>query len=217
MSSTATLQFEAPVKAVSAPAEVLATVAHELRQPLSNIEAIAYYLSMVLPPGDVKLQAQITRIRELVEQSSWILSSALRLEGSAPAAPQPVILDELITEAVSFSGAAQANVILSLSGDLPLVQLDPRAGRELVDSLLMLFRTMSAGDGPVTVTTSARPEGGVLMEIHVSGDGSRGVYGAGSELALESARRTVAAHGGTFTVDQGGGPAGGIRGRLMLP
>jgi signal transduction histidine kinase len=217
MSSTATLQFEAPVKAVSAPAEVLATVAHELRQPLSNIEAIAYYLSMVLPPGDVKLQAQITRIRELVEQSSWILSSALRLDGSAAAAPQPVILDELITEAVSFSGAAQGNVILALSGDLPLVQLDPCAGRELVDSLLMLFRTMSAGDGPVTVTTSARPEGGVLMEIHVSGDCSHGVYGAGSELALESARRTAAAHGGTFTVDQGGGPACGIRGRLMLP
>jgi signal transduction histidine kinase len=217
MSSTATLQFEAPVKAVSAPAEALATVAHELRQPLSNIEAIAYYLSMVLPPGDVKLQAQVNRIRELVEQSSWILSSALRLDGSAPAAPQPVILDELITEAVSFSGAAQGNVVLALSRDLPLVQLDPRAGRELVDSLLMLFRIMSGGDGPVTVTTSARPEGGVLMEIHVSGDCSRGVYGAGSELALESARRTAAAHGGTFTVDQGGGPAGGIRGRLMLP
>jgi signal transduction histidine kinase len=217
MSSTATLQFEAPVKAVSAPADVLATVAHELRQPLSNIEAIAYYLSMVLPTGDVKLQAQLARIRELVEQSSWILSSALRLDGSTPAAPQPVALDELITEAVAFSCAGQANVILALSRDLPLVHLDPRAGRELVDSLLMLFRIMSGGDGPVTVTTSARPEGGVLMEIHVSGDCSHGVYGAGSELALESARRTAAAHGGTFTVDQGGGPACGIRGRLMLP
>jgi hypothetical protein len=85
----------------------------------------------------------------------------------------------------------------------------------------MLFRIMSGGDGPVKVTTSARPEGGVLMEIHMSGDCSHGAYGAGSELALESARRTAAAHGGTFTVDQGeadaGGRAGGIRGRLMLP
>ena len=53
-----------------APAEVLATVAHDLRQPLSNIEAIAYYLSMILPPGDAKIQAQLARIRELVEQSN---------------------------------------------------------------------------------------------------------------------------------------------------
>ena len=104
---------------------MLGTLAHELRQPLSNIEAIAYYLRMVLPPGDAKIQAQLERVRELVEQSNWILSSALSLaksapDGTPPAAP-PVILDELITESVIASGAAQANVHLALSGDLPLV------------------------------------------------------------------------------------------------
>ena len=70
--------------------EVLGTLAHDLRQPLSNIEAIAYYLSMIIPPGDAKIQAQLARIRELVEQSNSILSTAL---GSAPAAetgPQSV-------------------------------------------------------------------------------------------------------------------------------
>ncbi len=65
--------------------EALSTVAHELRQPLSNIEAIAYYLSMILPPGDAKIQLQLARIRELVEQSDLILSSALGLD----AAPAP--------------------------------------------------------------------------------------------------------------------------------
>jgi signal transduction histidine kinase len=211
MSSLAALQREVEF----APAQVLATVAHELRQPLSNIEAIAYYLSMVLPPGDAKIQAQLTRLRELVEQSSWILSSGLRLAGSTSAAPQPVSLEELITESV-FSSGAQANVMLALSGDLPLAHLDPRQGRDLVDSLLMLFRTMSVGADPVSVTTSARPEGGILMEVHACGDCSRGVHGAGSELALESVRRIAESHGGTFEVDAGG-PAGGIRGRLMLP
>jgi len=228
MSSLAALQpdikkGDAPDQEGSAPAEVLATVAHELRQPLSNIEAIAYYLSMVLPPGNAKIQAQLERIRELVAQSGWILSSGLRLAGSVPTAPQPaaprVLLDELITESISSSGAAQANVRLALSGDLPLVHLDPRDGRELVDSLLMLFRTMADGGKPITVTTSARPEGGVLLEIQAFGDCSHSV--AGSELALESARRIAALHGGTFTVEAGEvdacGAAGGIRGRLMLP
>jgi signal transduction histidine kinase len=214
------LQNEVADEVRLALTEVLGTVAHELRQPLSNIEAIAYYLRMILPQGDTKIQSQLTRIRELVEQSNWILSSALSLAGSSPPAPQPIALEELITEAVSSSGAAHADVRLALSGDLPLVRLDPREGRDLVDSLLMLFRIMADGAGPVTVTTSARPEGGVLLEIHAPVC-PKGIAGAGSELALESARRIAASHGGTFVLETGvvdaGGREGGIRGRLMLP
>jgi len=70
--------------------EVLGTLAHELRQPLSNIEAIAYYLSMILPPDDAKIQPQLARIRELVEQSNLILSDALGLTPGPTAAPQSV-------------------------------------------------------------------------------------------------------------------------------
>jgi signal transduction histidine kinase len=216
MSSLAIQQRDVMDQVLPSPDEVLGAVAHELRQPLSNIEAIAYYLSMVLPKGDAKVQAQLARIRELVEQASWILSSGLHLTGCVPAAPQPVALEELITESVSSSGAANANVSLALAGDLPLVHLDPREGRDLVDSLLMLFHTMTDGASRVTVTTSTRSEGGVLLELQAAGECVHGVGGAGSELAIESARRIAASHGGTFVVD-GGGPAGGIRGRLMLP
>ena len=70
--------------------EVLGTLAHELRQPLSNIEAIAYYLSMILPPGDNKIQPQLARIRELVEQSNLIISDALGLAPAPAAGPQSV-------------------------------------------------------------------------------------------------------------------------------
>jgi signal transduction histidine kinase len=70
--------------------EVLGSLAHELRQPLSNIEAIAYYLSMILPPNDAKVQPQLARIRELVEQSNLILSDALGLTPIPAAGPQTV-------------------------------------------------------------------------------------------------------------------------------
>jgi signal transduction histidine kinase len=69
--------------------DLLGTLAHDLRQPLSNIETIAYYLSMILPPGDVRIQAQLARIRELVEQSNSILSSALSLPQEPAARTQP--------------------------------------------------------------------------------------------------------------------------------
>jgi nitrogen-specific signal transduction histidine kinase len=209
MSSLATLQHDAEF----ASAEVLGTLAHELRQPLSNIEAVAYYLKMILPAGDARIQAQLARIRVLVEQSNWILSNALSLAASIPVVPQAVALEELITHSVISSGA-QAEVRLVLDGDLPLVHLDPRDGRELVDSLLMLFRTMADGAGPVTVTTSAGSEGGVMMEIRTPGNSSPSV--AGSQLALERARRIALAHAGTLEMDSSD-PAGGIRARLMLP
>jgi signal transduction histidine kinase len=70
--------------------EVLGTLAHELRQPLSTIEAIAYYLSMIVPPDDAKIQPQLARIRELVEQSNLILSDTLGLARAHASAAQPV-------------------------------------------------------------------------------------------------------------------------------
>ena len=84
MSSTATLQRGADL----APSEFLSTIVHDLRQPLSNIETIAYYLTLVLPKGDEKIQAHLERIRELVQQSSDILSNSVRQAGcSQPADP----------------------------------------------------------------------------------------------------------------------------------
>jgi signal transduction histidine kinase len=80
MSSLAIRQREA-AEGVTAPAEVLGTVAHELRQPLSNIETIAYYLSLVLPKDDPKIQEQLERIRELVHETNEILSNRIRLHG----------------------------------------------------------------------------------------------------------------------------------------
>ena len=74
----------------NATAEMLGTLAHELRQPLSNIEAIAYYLGMILPSDDANIQMQLTRIRELVEQSNAILSNALSLKPAPSPEPQPV-------------------------------------------------------------------------------------------------------------------------------
>src|SRR5205085_4532319 len=98
MSSLATSHVDAKPEAKNdvteeiriAITQALGTVVHELRQPLSNIEAIAYYLSMILPPGDAKIQLQLARIRELVEQSDLILSNALGLEAPPASGPQSV-------------------------------------------------------------------------------------------------------------------------------
>jgi phosphoglycerate-specific signal transduction histidine kinase len=67
----------------------MATLAHELRQPLSNIESIAYHLSLVLPQSDEAVQGSLTRIRQLVEQSNGILTDGLRQAAAGPPRQEP--------------------------------------------------------------------------------------------------------------------------------
>ena len=52
-------------------------LAHDLRQPLSTIEAIAYYLELTLPAHQLEARRYLARLRETVEESNSILSNAL--------------------------------------------------------------------------------------------------------------------------------------------
>ena len=63
----------APRTQSSLTAVALETIAHELRQPLSAIESIAYYLSLVLPRVGGPSRELAWRLQQLVEESNWIL------------------------------------------------------------------------------------------------------------------------------------------------
>jgi hypothetical protein len=58
--------------------EAVFNLAHDLRQPLSAIEAIAYYLEMTLPVEQLDARRHLARLQELVVQSDTILSDAVR-------------------------------------------------------------------------------------------------------------------------------------------
>jgi signal transduction histidine kinase len=57
----------------TSPDERLRELVHELRQPLSSIEAIAYYLEMTLPAGQVQARLHMTQLQRLVEEANSIL------------------------------------------------------------------------------------------------------------------------------------------------
>src|ERR1700737_3091122 len=82
MSAAAVSLAEAPCFAdapvtLPSPEERLRDLVHELRQPLSSIEAIAYYLEMTLPAGQCEARQYMRRIQLLVDEASLILSSAV--------------------------------------------------------------------------------------------------------------------------------------------
>ncbi len=57
--------------------ETLQVMAHELRQPLSSIEAIAYYLEMTLPAEQSQARQYMRKLQQLVDEASAVLDSAV--------------------------------------------------------------------------------------------------------------------------------------------
>ena len=69
--------FQPPPTYPSAAAkETIQDLVHELRQPLSSIEAIAYYVEMTLPPELLQARQYMHRLQELVAQADSVLGGA---------------------------------------------------------------------------------------------------------------------------------------------
>jgi signal transduction histidine kinase len=196
---------------------VLRVIAHELRQPLSTIEAIAYYLSLVLPrDGDGKIHEQLDRLQQLVEQSNWILSNSLLLSEPLASSPEQVDLGEVILQTLASRPLSiDPPLGVDLDGNLPLICADAGLARALIENIFTLFRQHSSAAHPVTLRTSVYG-GGVLIEMSTSMPGihSEVALGPGAALSLESARRIVAVHGGSLQFEADA--ANGIRLRAVL-
>jgi K+-sensing histidine kinase KdpD len=195
---------------------ILQAIAHEIRQPLSAIESIAYYLTLAISDED-RHEDQLARIQQLVEQSNWILSNGLGLTDSRPAEPETVDVSELITQTISARPASvDPPVECELAAGLPLVRLDPGYGRALIENVLGLFRQLATETHPVQVRTSPC-ENGVEIDVSTAVPGYRSILALppGSALSLDGAKRVTAMHGGScdYSID----PVSGIRVRVMLP
>jgi signal transduction histidine kinase len=197
--------------AFEAPA-VVRHLAHELRQPLSTIESIAYYLEIVLPPQDRKVRFQVEKLQQLVQQASWILSDAVDYLQASPPSPQTIDLGEFLTEAVRDADhGGEPWVTLELSPQPALVRLDPEQAKHLLRNLLFFFRQMSKPEPEVVIRTGRMDEG-VWVEFSAAGADCTAAdleemfqpfsphLPAGSGLALASVRRIVEVHHGRMDI-----------------
>jgi len=63
--------------AIASPEERLRELVHELRQPLSSIEAIAYYLEMTLPAGQFEARQYMAQLQRLVADTNTLLERSV--------------------------------------------------------------------------------------------------------------------------------------------
>jgi len=193
-------------------AAIVRNVAHELRQPLSTIESVAYYLEILLPPEESKPRAQVEKLHELVSQISRILSDAVHFLRATPPQPELLELEEeiglVLADLPSEEGLATE---LRLAGGLPHLRADVEQVRHLLRGLLSFCHHVGRRGAPTTVATSV-VEGQVRLQVSVPlagvnvGDpesffvpfGPRAPAGFG--LSLASAREIAEAHGGRIDV-----------------
>lgn len=194
------------------PATVVRHIAHELRQPLSTIESIAFYLEMVLPRTDAKARKQLGKLQQEVHQVNWILSDAIHFLGAATLHLQLLDLTEVVSRCLSdWTSRQVTGVCLRLEDQLPLVRVDLEQIQHLLRNVIAFFSRISAPENPITVRTYAQPAE-VILEISSNApdctdDDLQPLFDpfdsrlpAGSGLGLASVRRIAEAHGARIAV-----------------
>jgi signal transduction histidine kinase len=196
-----------PTAAPTATAgEVVRYIAHDLRQPLSTIESIAYYLDITLPDTEVQVRAQIGRLQQMVEQCNCILTDAIHYLQAAPPRMELLDLSELISETLAeWAGEGASRVHYEPEQQVAAVLADASQAQHLLCNLFRFFQQAAHG-GDVCIRTWTVDERTCLefsgpapdydaeslatlfepFNAHVPG---------GSGLALASVLHIVEAHG----------------------
>jgi nitrogen fixation/metabolism regulation signal transduction histidine kinase len=191
-----------------ASAQVVQHLAHELRQPLSTMESIAYYLEIVIPQQDRRSHKQLAKLQQLVAQMSWILSDSIHYLQAAPSNPQVVDLNEIIAEAMAAHAVEEGSAFASNLADAPImIRMDLAQCRHMARSALTLFSQMARGAAGVRVSTEVRESEAVLRLCAPAVQMAEGRVEmlfepflphlpAGCGLGLASVRKILEGHGG---------------------
>jgi signal transduction histidine kinase len=219
-------------------ADVVSSVAHEIRSPLTTVKG---FTATVLAKWDRLTDEQKRTMLRAVEADAdrvtRLLSDLLDVSridaGRLILHPQvvdlPGAVDRVLAGRVA-SGDNPDRFALRVPGLLPETWLDPDRVAQVLGNLVENAVRHGAGQVTVTVAAATTPSGAPAAAVTVAdqGDGVspdlrhrvfrafwRGGRAGGSGLGLHIVKGLVDAHGGTVEVDEG--PDGGARFRVVFP
>lgn len=216
--------------------DLVATVAHELRSPLTGIKG---FTSTLLTKWDKFSEEQRQLMLETVDSDADRLSrlitellDAARIDaGRLTLKRGPVKLDEVVRHVLTnVSGGSTEPFEISIRDDLDLIWGDSDRIHQVVTNLVENALRHGFGLREVVVQNTTHPEflGGVSLQIHDNGPGIplemrqrvfsrfwRAGPGAGSGLGMYIVRGIVEQHGGAIDIQDAEG--GGAQIRVWFP
>jgi signal transduction histidine kinase len=216
--------------------DLVATVAHELRSPLTGVKGfVATLLSKWEKLNDDQKKMMLRTVNADADRLTRLIAELLdvaRIDtGRLPLYPRPLDFRVAVSRILeSVRAGTGRDIVLDARGDLPTISADPDKLAQVVTNLV--DNAIRHGAGRVTLTASAieagAPYPGVLLHVDDEGDGispdirsrvftkfwKHGTRG-GSGLGMYIVHGLVDAHGGSVEIDAS--PAGGARVSVRWP
>jgi signal transduction histidine kinase len=216
--------------------DLVATVAHELRSPLTGIKG---FTSTLLTKWDKFSEEQRQLMLETVDSDADRLSrlitellDAARIDaGRLTLRRGPVKLDEVVRRVLTnVSGGSSDPFEISINDDLALIWGDSDRITQVVTNLVENAMRHGHGLREIVVQNTKHPDyqGGVSLQVHDNGPGIpeemrqrvfsrfwRAGPGAGSGLGMYIVRGIVEEHGGKIDIQDAEG--GGAQIRVWFP
>jgi PAS domain S-box-containing protein len=221
-------------------AELIATVAHELRSPLTSVKGFtATLLAKWERFTDDQKRLMLETVDADADRVTRLIAELLDISridsGRLEVRRQPVDIGAAVgrhIQAYVAAGQPADRFLLRIEQPLPALWADP----DKIDQVLsnLLENAVRHGEGTVTIditaTESPREDTDTGTSVTVSDEGTgipeesmnrvftrfwRGSKRGGTGLGLYIVKGIVEAHGGTITV--GRAPGGGARFRFTLP
>ncbi len=143
---------------------ILRQLIHEIRQPLSGIESLSYYLGLVLG-DDPEMCGHCDRLRRLVHQANWSLEDAAFAACTLTRPFDIVSINEALRELSDNHASHDDRVIgLELDEDAPVVALPGGACGRILEHLLAVFRDLSLAE-VLPVFTTRSGDNGIHLEV----------------------------------------------------
>jgi signal transduction histidine kinase len=214
-------------------ADLVSTVAHELRSPLTSVKGFtATLLAKWDRFNDEQKQLMLQTVNADADRVTRLLTELLdvsridagRLEMRKQVIDLPAAARKAVAGRVA-GGEPEDRFVVRLDGELPEIWADPDKIDQVVGNLVE--NALRHGEGTVTVTV-APYDGGAEVLVEDEGEGIppetaarvftrfwRGNRGRGTGLGLYIVKGLVEAHGGS--VEVGRAASGGARFRFVLP
>jgi signal transduction histidine kinase len=146
--------------------EMAASVAHEIRNPLSIMKTTAEVLQKRYADTSDEM---LTFIPEEIDRLNRLVEDFLQFARQRPQNPESIHLQDFIPDFLKRISDPHINLVMK--SDLPVVHADPDALRQILLNLLKNARDASTHDAPVSLRVSEDDSKRIQLEVVDQGKG----------------------------------------------